>query len=44
MTTAAILTMIIVQVGVTLITAYFFRKVLKKPPASVSDESDKGSP
>lgn len=31
MTTAALLTMIIVQLSVTLITAYFFIKVLRKP-------------
>lgn len=31
MTTGAILTMIIVQGTVTVITAYFFLKVLKKP-------------
>jgi hypothetical protein len=32
MTTGAILTMIIVQLSVTLVTAYFFLKVLRTPP------------
>ncbi len=31
MTTAALVTMIVVQGAVTLITAYFFRKIFKTP-------------
>ena len=37
MTTSALITMIVVQVSVTLITAYFFRKVLKTPPKPEPD-------
>lgn len=32
MSTSAIITMVLVQVTVTIITAYFFMKVLRTPP------------
>lgn len=37
MTTGALITMILVQVSVTAITAYFFRKVLTTPPKPEPD-------
>lgn len=37
MTTAALITMILVQVSVTIITLYFFFKVLKAPKQSEPD-------
>jgi len=44
MTTAALITMVLVQGSVIFITAYFFRKVLKAPlrqePDSFSENDD----
>lgn len=34
MSTSALITMVVVQVMVTVITVYFFMKVLKTPPKS----------
>lgn len=37
MTTSALITMVLVQVTVTVVTAYFFWKVLKTPPKPEPD-------
>ena len=37
MTTSAIITMVLVQVSVSIITIYFFRKVLKAPKKAEPD-------
>lgn len=37
MSTSALITMILVQVTVTLVTAYFFIKVLRTPPKPEPD-------
>lgn len=37
MTTSALITMVLVQVSVTVITAYFFIKVLRTPPKPEPD-------
>lgn len=37
MSTSAIITMLLVQVSVTIITGYFFWKVLKSPPKPEED-------
>jgi hypothetical protein len=37
MTTSALITMVLVQATVTVITAYFFWKVLKTPPKPEPD-------
>ncbi len=40
MSTSALITMILVQVTVTAITAYFFWRVLKTPPKPEPDSYD----
>ncbi len=37
MNTAALIMMVVVQFSVTLLTIYFFRKVLKSPPKKEPD-------
>lgn len=40
MTTSALILMILVQLSVTIITGYFFYKVLKTPPRHEPDSFD----
>ena len=42
MSTGAIITMIVVQVSVTIVTAYFFMKVLKTPQKKDTTEGING--
>jgi hypothetical protein len=37
MSTSALFTMVVTEVAITLITVYFFRKVLKTPPKPEPD-------
>ncbi len=42
MTTAGLITMVLVQVTVTLVTVYFFWKVLRVPPKSDDSYTEEG--
>jgi len=40
MSTSAIILMVLVQVTVTIVTAYFFIKILRTPPNSFTENDD----